>query len=200
MNAIEYFNPNKFIVSSEMFSKGEYRLNSDFYEALITSNNFHQTETFPLKQIAFISHPGITRRNYIDNPKFGLPFLSTSDMQFYEAADNKYVSKELSKNLQDYIVAEFTILISRSGTIGSVAIVDKHIKGCAVTEHAIRVNLNDKKHFGFVYTFLTSEIGQKIIKGQKSGAVIDEIYDADIENLEIPLVGEKIMTQLNENI
>lgn len=200
MNAIEFFNPNKFIVSSEMFTKGEYRLNSDFYEALITSNNFHQTKTFPLKEIAFISHPGITKRNYIDNPKFGLPFLSTSDMQFYEAVDNKYVSKELSKNLKNYIVEEFTILISRSGTIGSVAIVDKYINGCAVTEHAIRVALNDRNQFGFVYTFLTSDIGQKIIKGQKSGAVIDEIYDADIENLEIPVVGKKLMTQLNENI
>jgi len=200
MKAIDYFNTNNFIVSSGLFNSGEYRLNSDFYEALITSNNFHQTETFQLKEIASVFHPGITKRSYIDNPDFGVPFLSTSDMQFYEATENKYVSKELSKNLQDYIVKEDCILISRSGTIGNIAIVDKNISGCAVTEHAIRVALNDKKHFGFIYTFLSSEIGQKIIKGQKSGAVIDEIYDADIENLEIPVIDNKIMAKLNEVI
>lgn len=200
MKVIEYFKTNKFIVSSDLFNNGEFRLNSDFYEALATSTNFHKTETIPLKSIAKIFHPGITKRCYIENKEFGIPFLSTSDMQFYEATENKYVSIELSKNLKDYIVKEGYLLISRSGTIGNIAMVDKNLNGCAVTEHAIRVVLNDSNYFGFLYTFLSSEIGQKIIKGQKSGAVIDEIYDADIENLDIPQIDFELISFLNDKI
>jgi type I restriction enzyme, S subunit len=200
MKVVDYFNTNNFIVSSELFNNGDFRLNSDYYEALLTSNNFHQTETVQLRNIAHVSHPGITKRSYIDNKEFGIPFLSTSDMQFYEATDNKYVSKELSKNLADYIVSEGTILISRSGTIGSIALVDKNMNGCAVTEHAIRVTIKDPDFLGLVYTFLNSDVGQKIIKGQKSGAVIDEIYDEDIEQIEIPIIDKAVTDAINFRI
>lgn len=200
MEHVEYFNLNKLIVSSDLLDKGEFRLNSDYYEAMHISRKFHKSATILLKEIASVSHPGITKRTYIDNPKFGIPFLSTSDIQFYEAIDKKYVSKEASKNLSDYIVNEDMILISRSGTIGIIAMVDKNMRGYAVTEHAIRVELNDKEYFGLVYTYLNSEIGQKIIKGQKSGAVIDEIYDADIEQIEIPVIEKQVILSINEKI
>ncbi len=200
MKVTDYFDANNFIVSSNLFTNGDFRLNSDYYEALLTSNNFHQTETIQLGKIAEVSHPGITKRSYIEKKEFGIPFLSTSDMQFYEATDNKYVSKELSKNLSDYIVKEGTILISRSGTIGSIALVDKNMNGCAVSEHAIRVVIKDSVFLGLVYTFLNSEVGQKIIKGQKSGAVIDEIYDEDIEQLEIPIIDTDITEAINLKI
>ena len=200
MNVNDYFDINTFSVESSMLVNGEFRLNPDFYEALLNSNNFHQTDTFKLGEKAKISHPGITKREYIDSKKLGIPFLSTSDLQFYETVDNKYVSIETSKNLDDYIVEENTILISRSGTIGNLSLVDKNIAGFAVTEHAIRIEVNDFIYLGLVYTFLNSEIGQKIIKGQKSGAVIDEIYDVDIEQLHIPDLNEHLLDQLNNKV
>lgn len=198
MEVSEYFDLITINVNSDLLLRGEYRLNTDYYEALLTSNSFHQTDTFLLDEQAMVFHPGITKREYIDSKDFGIPFLSTSDLQFYEAADNKYVSTSTSKKLEDYIVKENTILISRSGTIGNISLVDKNINNCAVTEHAIRIVLNDTNFIGLVYTFLNSEVGQKIIKGQKSGAVIDEIYDEDIAKLQIPNINSETVLKLNE--
>lgn len=198
MKVTDYFDLKVINVESDLLLSGDYRLNTDYYEALLTSNLFHQTETFSLEEKARIFHPGITKRDYIESKEYGIPFLSTSDLQFYEAADNKYVSITTSKKLEDYIVKENTILISRSGTIGNVSLVDKNIDNCAVTEHAIRIVLSDENYIGLVYTFLNSDVGQSIIKGQKSGAVIDEIYDEDIAKLQIPDLAKEIVLKLNE--
>jgi type I restriction enzyme S subunit len=200
MRVTDYFDTKIINVESKLLLSGDYRLNSDFYEALLTSNSFHQTPTFLLEEKARIFHPGITKREYIESKEYGIPFLSTSDLQFYEAADNKYVSVTTSKKLEEYIVKENTILISRSGTIGNVSLVDRNINNCAVTEHAIRIVLNDQNYLGLVYTFLNSEVGQRIIKGQKSGAVIDEIYDEDIAKMQIPDIDTKVVLKLNNLI
>lgn len=200
MKVTDYFDLKTINVDSELLLSGDFRLNTDYYEALLTSSSFHQTETFLLEEKARVFHPGITKREYINNKDFGIPFLSTSDLQFYEAADNKYVSTITSKKLDDYIVKENTILISRSGTIGNVSLVDKNISNCAVTEHAIRIVLNDQNYIGIVYTFLNSDVGQSIIKGQKSGAVIDEIYDEDIAKLQIPDIENETVVKLNNFI
>lgn len=200
MKEIGHIYTNFFIVNSERLFLRDIRLNAHFYEALLKGEVFSQTKTIRLGEIAKIFHPGIMRRIYVKNKKFGVPFLSTSDMISYEAVDNKYVSLEFSKNLEDYIVQEETILISRSGTIGITVLVDKMMSGCAVTEHAIRIVLNDKSHLGLVYTFLTSSIGKQFIKGQKSGAVIDEIYDEDLAQTEIPIIKNNLVNILNEKI
>ena len=120
MKVTDYFDLKTINVDSELLLSGDFRLNTDYYEALLTSSSFHQTETFLLEEKARVFHPGITKREYINNKDFGIPFLSTSDLQLYEAADNKYVSTTTSKKLDDYIVKENTILISSSGTIGNV--------------------------------------------------------------------------------
>src|SRR5690606_39768033 len=114
MKVTDYFDLKTINVDSELLLSGDFRLNTDYYEALLTSSSFHQTETFLLEEKARGFHPGITKREYINNKDFGIPFLSTSDLQFYEAADNKYVSTITSKILDDYIVKENTILISLS--------------------------------------------------------------------------------------
>jgi len=193
-------NSNLFQIDSELLLKRDIRLNANFYDALLMGDIPQQTETIKLTKIANIFHPGITKRLYIENKKYGIPFLSTSDMLCYEAVDNKFVSIDYSNNLEDYIVHSNTILISRSGTIGNTVIVDSNLDGCAVTEHAIRIILDDNSWLGLVYTYLTSSFGKNLIKGQKSGAVIDEIYDEDIEQLEIPLIEEETKELINKKI
>jgi len=200
MSNIKYITSNIFVFESEQLFRRDIRLNANFYEAFLKGNVLTSADTIQLGEIANISHPGITRRIYIQNKENGLPFLSTSDMMCYEAVDNKYVSIEFSKNLDDYIVNDRTILISRSGTIGNVALVDKMMNGCAVTEHAIRIVLKDMSYLGLVYTYLISSIGQGLIRGQKSGAVIDEIYDEDVEHIQIPIINEDLITALNNKI
>lgn len=200
MNEYSFMEKDYLIIDSNLLSKRDFRLNANFYKVFYDGVVPIDTETIKLQSIAEIFHPGITKRLYIENKKYGIPFLSTSDMMCYEAVDNKYISVDYSNNLDDYIVHSNAILISRSGTIGNTVIVDKNIDGYAVTEHAIRIVLNDNNYLGLVYTFLISDYGKNFVKGQKSGAVIDEIYDEDVQQIEIPLVDEKKIEILNNKI
>lgn len=199
MKVTDYFNDIQCsIVNSKLLMDGDFRLNPEYYEAIAANNLPHHINSFLLGSKADISHPGITKREYVESKKNAIPFLSTSELQFYEAIEGKYVSTFASKNLQDYIVSKNTILVSRSGTIGNVSIVDKFVDKCAVSEHAIRICLKEKNYIGLVYTYLNSKTGQKVLKGQKSGAVIDEIYDNDVAALQIPDIDLSVVNQIND--
>jgi type I restriction enzyme S subunit len=139
-------------------------------------------------------------RIYVDDPERGIPFLSSSDMMEARLGVDKYVSVALSKNLQSLIVHKGTILISRSGTVGNVALCTENIEGMAVTEHAIRVIPNNPSELGLLYSFLQCQAGQFLIKRSRSGSVVESIYEADVSSLIIPLLPRLLVHRLTELI
>ena len=78
-------------------------------------------------------------RTYVEDPEAGVPFLSSSEMLEAQPKAKNHISKALTGNLDQLIVAQGTILVSRSGTIGNVAICTDKLHGIAISEHAIRV-------------------------------------------------------------
>ena len=114
-----------------------------------------------------------------------------------EPESEKYLSLQLTPNLEIYRVAENTLLVSRSGSIGNTIYVDERIKHYALTEDALRVKPFDIKNIGLLYFYFTSEYGNDLITGKKSGAVIDHIYEDDLLKLLIPKLSLDVCEKLN---
>lgn len=179
------------IVSSSRVIGGDYRLTPEYFKGFLSLNQRTDLTFFPLSKIAEVFYPGIFKRIYVDSIENGIPFLSSSDIMNYRPIGETFVSKELTKNINSYIVQKGWILVSRSGTIGNVALVTNEIDQTCVSEHALRVIPKESKFKGFLYTYLSSEMGQAAVKGKKSGAVIDEIYEDDLLQIPIPLIDDK---------
>ncbi|NVN97382.1 restriction endonuclease subunit S, partial [Candidatus Nomurabacteria bacterium] len=96
-----------------------------------------------------------------------------------------------------YRVSENTLLVSRSGSIGNTIYVDERIKNFALTEDALRVKPFHAEDMGLLYFYFTSEFGNDLITGKKSGAVIDHIYEDDLLNLKIPVLPNSVIVELN---
>jgi len=192
----EYFNARIFNAKSENILNNDFRFNAEYYEEDNSITISNEIEFFPLSEIASVVFPGIFKRYLVEDIKNGIKFLTTSDIMMLEPDTDKILSEHLTANLPIYRVQEHTLLVSRSGTIGNTIYVDDRLKDFAITEDALRVKPFDEKIIGLLYFYFTSEYGNGTIKGKKSGAVIDHIYEEDLLKLPIPRLDEQLCNQL----
>jgi len=99
---------------------------------------------------------------------------------------NCYISRKI-KNVDQYIVTNNTLLISRSGQlngiIGNVEVPTGALLNQAVSEDAIRVELNTELDFGYVFVALSSEYSRRQLKSRSFGTSIPHLDVKSIENI-----------------
>jgi len=141
---------------------------------------------------------GRGKRNYVEK---GIPFLSSSDMMLFNPKRN---SKKIGFNtlgLEDMKVNKNEILISRSGTVGNTVIVGDDLKDTAISEHALRLVIDDKKispHY--VFAFLRTSSGQKSMQASSFGSVIITLNEDLIGNIDIPIINLQLQETISEKI
>ncbi len=201
---IKYFKKSKirnFVVDLKNL---DLRFDATFHTPLsntiikeIKSNNnyFHLGDKKISKSISL---PKRFKRIYVDE-KFGLPFLGSKNIMQFDPQGINYLSKKMHENIIDEILLEENmILISRSGTIGNVVLTPNHLHGSTASEHIIRIIPNNQIHVGYLYTYLASNYGQELIKRLTFGSVVDEIDVPYISSIPIILPSEKIMNEIGE--
>jgi type I restriction enzyme S subunit len=180
----------------------DYRLDAHFYNPmakLIVENiQAFCTNSDNLFNIADCSFRGSrSTRNYVDKEN-GIAFLSGKNI-IQIRPDFKYISKSETANIQEMLLSEGQILISRSGTLGRTLLIYKNYEGCAASEHLIRVKPETSKiDSGYLYAFLSSDYGFHQLLRYKHGAVIDEITEDQISQSLIPLPSKKQQKEIGD--
>lgn len=111
--------------------------------------------------------------------------------QIYELdpSNKKYISIAKHKDLiPDLEIHENTVLITRSGTIGKVAIAPRHWEKWVPSDHIIRVFPANDDIAGYLYVFLSSDYGHELIKHYTYGSVVDEIDDKQVSQIAFPIL------------
>lgn len=99
---------------------------------------------------------------------------------------------------------ENDILISRSGSLGLVDIVDKTVKGSVISSHIIRVVLKDGMGIvpKYLIAFFRSRFGQSQFFRKKIGTVVPEIDHDALKSILIPFppreIQDKIASMMDE--
>lgn len=133
--------------------------------------------------------PGRFKRVYVDEGH-GRIFIGGKQIGELDPSNKKYLSlafhaDRISAELE---LTENTTLITRSGTIGNVALVPKHWKGWVASEHVIRVIPASVDVAGYLSVFLSTDYGRELIKRNTYGAVVDEIDDNHVRSVPVPLL------------
>lgn len=101
-------------------------------------------------------------------------------------------SKMISKNtpgIDEMIVQPGYILISRSGTVGNTILVGEALANCAVSEHAMRLVIDDSRiDPEYVFTYLLSKQGQQTLKLLPYGSVIVTLGEDFLADIDLPLI------------
>ena len=137
--------------------------------------------------------PGRFKRVYVEKG-YGRVFIGGKQIQELDPANKKYFSNRcltgsLAKQLD---LQENITLITRSGTIGKVAITPKHWKHWILSEHIIRVVPASEEIAGYLYIFLASDYTAPLIQRGTYGAVVDEIDDTHVQKIPFPLLSNKV--------
>jgi len=140
--------------------------------------------------------PNRFKRIYVKG-KYGVPFLTGANIVQIRPRDLKYLSKRVTSRLEDCLVREGWVLITRSGTIGRVVHVPSYWEGWAITEDVIRViPIPNKLHRGFLTSFLQTKYGYQQILSKIYGGVVDHLAEDDVKDILVPIppvdVQEKI--------
>jgi type I restriction enzyme S subunit len=127
------------------------------------------------------------KRTYV-SADHGVPFLQGSHVVQFRPADVKYLSTAAHKDLDQYLIRHGWLLVTRSGSTGRVALVPPEWDGWAASEHVFRIVPKERGcPAGYLATFLESPIGQAQLSAQVYGAVVDELTEEQVRNIEVPM-------------
>ncbi len=133
--------------------------------------------------------PGRFKRVYVDEGH-GYALFGGKQLYTLDPSGEKYlsISKHDERIIKELLISENTMLITRSGTIGKVAMVPRHWTKWIASEHIIRVFPASSDIAGYNYIFLHSDYGRALIQHFTYGAVVDEIDDTHVRQVPIPLL------------
>jgi type I restriction enzyme, S subunit len=140
-----------------------------------------------------IFHAGREGRLWVNDERFGVPFLSSSDILDADLEGLPLIAKrQVIRNPLFTLGSDWT-LITRSGTIGRMAYVRPDMVGMACSEHVLRV-VPDVAAVqpGFLYAFLSSRFGVPLVVSGTYGAIIQHIEPEHIADLPIPRLGSDL--------
>ena len=111
----------------------------------------------------------------------------------FQPADLKYLSPASHRNIDMIVIRTGWLLVTRSGTVGRVAICPPEWDGWAASEHIIRIVPDETKcPSGYLCSFLTSSLGQAQLSANIHGAVVDELTDEQVRNVLIPVPDKEV--------
>jgi hypothetical protein len=145
----------------------------------------------------------IFSRVYVDDPTFGVRFLSSSDMLRADLSGLLFLRKSdaESSKLAYLRLEEGSTLISCSGTIGKMAYTRSDMTDIWSSQHIMKVVPDtDRILSGYLYAFLSSEFGNALITGETYGSVIQSIEPRHISRLPVPRLGEKLENSVHSLI
>lgn len=116
-----------------------------------------------------------------------------------DPSGKKYLSKVKHTDLMDELaIHKNTSLITRSGTVGKVALVPQHWEQWIPSDHIIRVVPANDDIAGYLNVFLSSDYGHQLITHFTYGSVVDEIDETHVRQIAVPLLKNKeIQSKIN---
>lgn len=166
--------------------------------ALINNGKYKTVPLYGDQGIVNKAHYGSRlKRNYVTpEHENSIGFIGSSEMLDIYPRPVKFMVD--GEKVQDLHVKEGTVLLSRSGTIGNVTFVNKTLSKFLVSEHAIRLECTDNS--GYVYTFLKTKIGKKLVCSNIYGAVIQQIEPAHLTMVPVPDAPNEIKERIHNLI
>lgn len=189
---------------SDVVSRGK-RLEASVFDVeakyaynLITNNKYGCLPVYGKNSIVSKAHYGSRlKRNYVpETHENAIGFIGSAEMLDIYPRPIKFMVDE--DRVKDLHISEGTVLLSRSGTIGNVSFCNKTLSKLLVSEHAMR--LECKEHSGYVYTFLKTKIGKKLICSNIYGAVIQQIEPEHLGSIPIPNAPYEIKERIHNLI
>ncbi len=192
------------VALSEVMKKGKRLEASVFDVEAKRARQRIEHGRYPVKMIG--GDNGITT-SYVCG-RFKRIWVETSDLPIFQPSSitdvypspDGYISHKTRTNIEELRVHTGQILMTCSGTIGKLSYVSKTLENKIFSHDLLRINCKETADAGYVYAYLKSAIGNKILLTNQYGAVITHIEPEHLATVPIPVAPEKIKKRINDLI
>lgn len=134
--------------------------------------------------------PPLFKHIYLDHDN-GHPFFTGREITFQNQRPYRWLSPLGVRNIDDYTVTKGTLLVYKSGVIdggmyGEVRIVDDNLDGASLSNHVARITPKTFSEGCWMYAFLKSSAGFKLLQSLAIGTAIPEMTPKHIATVRIP--------------
>ena len=127
------------------------------------------------------------------------PLLNSKQLFQIDPIGLKFLAKGAHfDDLPEIALNEGMIAVTCSGTIGKVQIIPKYMEGWASSQDSIRVITSKEMNEGYIYTWLSSDYGESLIKRHSYGSVIVHIDREMLASVAIPLPELAIRNEIGD--
>ncbi|MFV0467562.1 MAG: restriction endonuclease subunit S [Dysgonomonas sp.] len=144
---------------------------------------------------------GRSKRVYTKK-EHGYPYLSNSDVVAQKTFDScNYNSRKYGYDKSAFL-KEGMILTGRVGAIGQTAYVTREFdeKEVMGSDNIIRIVTNPSEYSGYIYSFLSSRVGNILLWKLAAGGVQPYITDQMVKNIPIPIFPESKQQEIHNLI
>ena len=117
------------------------------------------------------------------------PYVKVADMEKtkFLVLNTKfqYVSDTIQTQISRYTVNTNDLIISIVGTIGMINIIDKSLNNANLTENCMKINNVEIVNAKFLYHYLNSEIGKRVVEESTVGAVQKKLPLYNIQSIPV---------------
>jgi type I restriction enzyme S subunit len=143
----------------------------------------------PLASIADVSIPGIFKRLYADDPAWGIPYLSGTEVFSASPSSNRFLMKRVATD-NSLIVEKGVILVQEAGgsggSLGRPVIVGEALSGFACTNNMFRIRCTEDLDAGYLFAFLASPCGRKLVEREAAGSLVQHTDLSRIREVPVP--------------
>jgi type I restriction enzyme S subunit len=149
-----------------------------------------------------VFEPNRGSRLKVDDPAFGVPFLSSSEVFRLDPAGEYSISKRRTPHLDKLLVSERDLLLPRSGQLGGIigrAVLPlPTYYGHAASEHLVRVRCSSKEGAFFLWSVFASEPGYLATIGTAYGSSIPSLDCELLAEMKVPWFDDTTRAELSK--
>lgn len=129
-----------------------------------------------------------------------LPIYQPSTIVDVKPSPDGYISKLTQTNIDALKVHHGQVLMTCSGTIGKVSYVSKTLDNKIFSHDLLRIDCKEDIDQGYIYAYLKSNLGNKILLTNSYGAVITHIEPEHLATVPIPDASKEIKERIHNLI
>ena len=141
-------------------------------------------------------YPGRFKRIYCEKGNGEAFFLPSQMTDIYPKAE-KYISQLTKCDISELRLKPNTLLLTRSGTIGTISLVSKTTEGKVFSDDVIRVTFKNINDLGYCYAFLKSKLGNIVLQTNGYGSVITHLEPEHLCETQIPNAPDEIKEKIH---
>lgn len=142
-----------------------------------------------LDEVARVFTPGIFKRMHVEEPRYGYPYFSGTELFQYDPEPRGHLSRRAPK-IEDYLVSLNWLLVQDAGQleglIGRLVRVPPSVAGSVVSNHLMRVATDDATDAAYLAVVLSSPHGYRAITRNAFGSSIPQLDPAHVGAIRIP--------------